>query len=125
MSYGKNYSCRRMMEEKDNFMKGSKDGQENSFRKYLYNEVTAVVALVAVTFGVVNWVNNPAKEMEKNIALIQKDIEIINTNHITHIQDILLQIKDIKEKEIIQDTEIKTVELEVRETLTLLKQHIK
>jgi hypothetical protein len=98
------------------------DNRENLFRKYLYNEITAVVALIGITFGVINWVNNPTIEIEKNVALIQRDIENINANHLMHIQDIVSDMKDLQIENNMQNEERRRIELEIRETLTLLKQ---
>lgn len=55
---------------------------------------------------VTNWVFNPINDVKTDIALIQKDIEIINTNHEAHIQDMLTEIKKIKEDEVILEKDL-------------------
>jgi hypothetical protein len=75
--------------------------EESKFKKILYNEVTACVAIVSITIGIITWVSNPYKEINKNLSLIQKDIAVIqqktltiesdiftiSNNHLKHIQD--------------------------------------
>jgi hypothetical protein len=70
--------------------------QESKFKKLFFNEVTAGVAIISLVVGFMNWVNNPVKLIETKLndmittqALIQKDINIINTNHLSHIQDLI------------------------------------
>jgi len=101
---------------------------ESKVRKVLFNEVTMVVAIIGVVVGVMNWVRNPQEEsnraivqMDKNISLIQKDINTINSNHEAHIQDILKEIEEIKKREESRDKELQ----EEHDTLILLLERIK
>lgn len=65
--------------------------QETSLiKKVLTSEVKYVVGIIFFVFGVVN----PYYNMKQDIALIQKDISIINLNHEAHIQDILQELKE-------------------------------
>ena len=68
-------------------------------RMILFSEVGIVVMIGSFLLGVVV----PFFDMKKDIALIQQSIESINNNHEAHIQDILDQIKEIKEKQLRQD----------------------
>jgi uncharacterized membrane protein len=79
------------MEEKS--CEKSSHGNEQGFKKYLYNEVTAIVAVVGVVVGVMNWVNNPMAKVQTDIALIKQSIVTIETNHLTHIQAALEEHK--------------------------------
>jgi hypothetical protein len=54
-----------------------------------------VVSVAVFTIGLVA----PVWSMRTDIKLIQKDIEIINTNHISHIQDLKQDIKSLTEKQ--------------------------
>jgi hypothetical protein len=71
-------------------------GDSSHIKKVLYNEVAFVVAIVGVAFGVINWIYSPAKQMDKDISLIQKDIAVINNNHLTHLQNYAEEIKNMR-----------------------------
>lgn len=79
---------------------------ESQVRKVLYNEVAFAVAIVGVAFGVINWVYSPAKQMDKDISLIQKDIAVINNNHITHLQGYAEEIRNMKADDDRQEEQI-------------------
>lgn len=59
--------------------------------------VSAFLAGSGILMWVLLYVFNPMSAVQKDIALIQKDIAVINLNHEQHIQDILTQLKDLKE----------------------------
>lgn len=70
------------------------DNKESNFiRQVLTTEVKYVIAIVGFVLGVVR----PYYQMQEHIALIQKDISIINSNHEAHIQDILQGLKEQKQ----------------------------
>lgn len=62
-------------------------------RSVLTNEVKFVVGIVVFVVGIVA----PYYSMRQDVALIQQSISNINTNHEAHIQDILQELKDMKE----------------------------
>lgn len=68
----------------------------------LSNEVKFVVGILIFCLGPVR----SYYKMEESMALMQKDISIINSNHEMHIQDLTQEIKDIKQAEIIQNQQI-------------------
>ena len=59
-------------------------------RAVLSTEAKFVLSIVAFVMGVVA----PYYQMRQDVALIQKDISIINTNHSAHIQDLSQDVKD-------------------------------
>jgi hypothetical protein len=69
---------------------------ENLIKKILTTEVKYAIGIVVFVFGVVT----PYYQVKEDISLIQKDISIINTNHEVHIQDMIAEIKKIKEDEV-------------------------
>ncbi len=70
--------------------------EENSIKKVLSSEVKFVVGIIIFVFGIAG----PFYGMKQDIALIQSDINNINTNHEAHIQDLTQQIKDLNTKQI-------------------------
>jgi hypothetical protein len=68
----------------------------------LTTEVKFVIAVIGFVVGVVS----PYYSMKQDVALIQKDISIINTNHEAHIQDILTEMKELKQTDIAQNDKI-------------------
>jgi hypothetical protein len=60
--------------------------EESKFKRYLYNEITAVVALISLTVGVIGWVKTPDDEMTIKTALIEQRLQTIETNHLAHMQ---------------------------------------
>lgn len=78
---------------------------ESKLGKFIRSEIGFIITLVVFIFGVVV----PYFQIRQDIALIQKDISIINSNHEQHIQDILQEISAMKKEQQVQ-----------RETLILL-----
>ena len=64
---------------------------DSAIRKVLTTEVKWIIGVIMFVFGIAS----PYFGMRQDIALIQKDIQIINLNHETHIQDIMQQQKEM------------------------------
>lgn len=99
--------------------------QESGFQKVLYNQVTFVIAIIGVAFGVITWVMNPQADSKQDIALInqsigtiQGSITKIETNHMAHMQKAEEEIARINVEQVAQGKQI--VEL-----LQMMKDHIK
>lgn len=60
-----------------------------------------------------------------DISLIQKDINTINTNHLTHLQNYAEEIKKLDEKDTKQDEQIIEMNNTMGKVLILLEQHVK
>ena len=69
---------------------------ESLITKVLKSQVGSLVSVIS--FLVLIFV--PYFGIKQDIALIQKDISIINSNHEAHIQDILAQLQELKKDEI-------------------------
>lgn len=77
---------------------------ESKMLKFLRSEVGVVVSIVVFIFGVIA----PYFTIRESIALIQKDIAIINTNHEAHIQDILKNIEEMRHSDSQMDGRLDT-----------------
>lgn len=75
---------------------------DTKLKQWLTGEVKFVIAVLGFGFGVVA----PYFNITQNIALIQKDISIINTNHEAHIQDILVVLSKLKEDEVLIEKDL-------------------
>ena len=75
---------------------------ESKFRKFLKDEVSTVIFFIGFISTII-WFTAGVKQ---DIALIQKDINIINTNHLTHIQ---ASIEENTEKNKEQDDCLKEI----------------
>lgn len=69
---------------------------DNDIRSKLTSEVKFIISIVAFVLGGVA----PYYSIKQDIALIQKDIEVINSNHMAHVQDLTQEIKDIKKEQL-------------------------
>lgn len=57
----------------------------------LSGEVKFVIAVIGFVVGVIT----PFYQTKQDVALIQKDVSIINTNHLAHMQDLSQSVSDI------------------------------
>lgn len=62
----------------------------NLIRAILSSEVKFIIGIVGFVIGVVS----PYYQMKQDVALIQKDISTINSNHLLHTQDLAQQLKE-------------------------------
>lgn len=76
--------------------------------------------IVGVTVAVIMFIVSPNYTNEKNIALIQKDIEDIKSNHMTHLQNYAEEIKNLKVEQVDQEKEIDDIKLQLNTIITLL-----
>ena len=76
----------------------------NIFEKYIKD----IVFIVGITVGVVLFIIRPMYEMRQEIALQAKDINIIQTNHLSHIQESLERLEAESMKNAILLAEIQT-----------------
>lgn len=60
-------------------------------RAILSTEAKFVIGVVGFVMGVVT----PYYQMKQDVALIQKDISTINSNHLAHVQDLSQEVKDV------------------------------
>ena len=59
-------------------------------RAILSSEVKFIIGIVGFVVGVVA----PYYQMKQDVSLIQQSISVINSNHLTHTQDLAQEIKD-------------------------------
>ncbi len=114
------------MENNGNGINWKKEDGDRRTRQTFWTEGKIVLSIfiagIGLMFTIFNIFLNPIKEVQKDIALIQQDINTIQLNHEQHIQDILSQIKDLKEKEGEQDKQIQAA---LNSLIRLETMHIK
>ncbi len=93
-------------------------------KKFLQDYRLIISAFLAGS-GLLMWIMlylfNPITTIQKDIALIQQSIDNINTNHETHIQDILQQIKEMRMNDDAQDAKLDTQQQAIIKLLTIHK----
>ena len=73
--------------------------QENRIKKVLFNEVSFDLSVDDAVFWIMTYINNTVQDMQLDIAIMQKDIEIITAVHndssrrFNNIDDRLLDIE--------------------------------
>lgn len=70
--------------------KMNKNESTNLIRQVMTTEVKWVIGIIVFVAGVIA----PYYEIRQDVALIQKDIETINVNHLKHIEDIVQTQKE-------------------------------
>jgi hypothetical protein len=73
-----------------------------NLKTVLTSEIKFIIYIITIVLGALA----PYYSIKQDIALIQKDIAIINSNHILHIQDLAQQMKE-------QQTEIKELQKQI------------
>jgi hypothetical protein len=84
----------------------SENTTSNLVRAVLSSEVKFVLGIIGFVIGVVA----PYYQMKQDVALIQKDIAIINTNHMAHVQDLSQEIKDTVKVLEVQQNQINEIQ---------------
>ena len=97
---------------------------EEKIKKVLFNEVSLVIAIIGFTLGVVGYISNPQQKLEKEIIIMQTQIEARET-----LQAQLQNIKDNDLKEVhlsqtrVEDNQ-RIIQNDLVELKTLLSQHM-
>jgi hypothetical protein len=86
---------------------------ESALRKFLKSEISTIVFFIGFVSSII-WF---CAGIQKNIALMQKDIDLIQTNHLVHVQ---ADIKEIKDGDIVRDTKIDTLGNNIIKIMTKL-----
>ena len=60
--------------------------EESKFKKYLYNQISLGIAIAGAVFWILSYINNPVNQVKLDIALIQKDIQVISNEHVKYTQ---------------------------------------
>ena len=69
--------------------------RESKIRKVLFNEITILIGIIGFVSSMIWFLAT----IKIDIALIQSDINTIQLNHEQHIQDIIVEIKTLKDKD--------------------------
>jgi len=89
----------------------------NLVKAILSSEVKFVIGIVTFVIGVVA----PYFNMKQDMALIQKDISTINSNHLAHVQDLSQEVKDVVKIIESQQNQINNLQMQQAVILEKLK----
>jgi len=103
------------MDKKNN---NSNNGNGEKFRKMLFNEVSLIVAICGVVIGILLFFTKPSTENQQSIALIEQRLDVIENNHLTHLQNGLSEIKDDCNE---MDDKINELDKKIERILTILE----
>jgi len=92
---------------------------DNKIRKVLFNEVSLFLSIIGVVVGCVLFVNRADNDMDKSIALINQKIQIIESNHLTHIQQSITDINNKNEK---IEVKVNEIDKEIGEIKVMLQE---
>ena len=76
--------------------------------------------IIGIAVVVLLFIVQPAFQNEKNIALIQKSIDTIENNHLSHLQNYAEEIKNLQEKNKEYDKSLVDIKLQLNTIITLL-----
>ena len=87
----------------------TKNNNGSKIRKILFEEVSLITGIIAVTIAVVLFISGPDAQLKQDIALIQQDINTIKINHLVHIEQAIdaNSIRSEENKEMINQINIK------------------
>lgn len=94
------------------------NGGTNKIRKVLFKEISLLVVIIGFVIGIFVFITEPDSKMKQDIALIQKSIDIIENNHLKHIQEAIEKEQKRNDK---QDEVLQKINLDVMEIITLIK----
>lgn len=99
--------------------------EERTVKKVLKENAMTLVWVTGVVFSFIMFVVIPQQETKTSIALIQKDIATINTNHLTHLQTYAEEIKALKEQEAEDEKEQTQLMTQMVGISAVLEMHVK
>jgi len=96
-------------------MEGNK--KEKNVRQYVLTEVKFIILIASILTSILV----PFYMIKTDIALIQKDIAVINTNHLSHLQNYAEEITELKKADSEQQAKYEELLKIVIQNQTLLK----
>ena len=93
------------------------EDNNNRIRKIIFNEISLFIGMAGVIIASILFITGPDADLRQDIELIKKDINIINTNDLVHIQETLNEISvDLKGN----STNINEINIKLERILTIL-----
>lgn len=99
--------------------------EERTIKKVLKENASNLIWITGIVFSFIMFVVIPQQEAKTSIALIQKDISTINTNHLTHLQNFADEIKDLKTQEAKDEEEQTKLMTQIVGMNAVLEMHVK
>lgn len=88
------------------------------FRKLLFNEFTFFMAILGVVLSAVLTVTGNDARVRQDIALIQKDISVIRSNELQHLD---MAVGETKDKLEIHESRLDSIERKLDRVIVLLE----
>ena len=91
---------------------------ETAIRKVIFNEVSLLISITGFILAGFLYLTNPVNKIEKQIISIQKDIDTISQNELSHIQG---AINDVKVQQSENVKKINEIDKKIERILTILE----
>ena|SRR3990167_102268 len=91
---------------------------ETAIRKVIFNEVSLLISITGFILAGFLYLTNPVNKIEKQIISIQKDIDTISQNELSHIQG---AINDVKVQQSENTKKINEIDKKIERILTILE----
>src|SRR3990167_2198582 len=92
--------------------------EDTAIRKVLFNEVSLFISVTGFILIGFLYLTNPVNKIEKQIISIQKDIDTISQNELSHIQS---AIADVKIQQSDNTKKINEIDKKIERILTILE----
>ena len=92
---------------------------DTAIRRVLFNEVSLFISITGFILVGFLYLTNPVNKIEKQIISIQKDIDTISKNELSHIQNSIADVK-IQQSENVK--KINEIDKKIERILTILEE---
>ena len=92
---------------------------DTAIRRVLFNEVSLFISITGFILVGFLYLTNPLNKIEKQIISIQKDIDTISKNELSHIQNSIADVK-IQQSENVK--KINEIDKKIERILTILEE---
>lgn len=99
----------------------SEKNSESRITQVLYKQISLIVGVVAFTISIFVGLTTVSQDNGLKIALIQKDVDVILNNHLSHLR---IEIDEIKEDIRGNSATLNQLTIDVEKLITLVEAHM-
>jgi cell division protein FtsB len=105
-------------------MPTNKDQNEHKIRQILFNEVSAVIALIGFCFGIYNYITTPVERLQNKIEEHTTAIQLLKQTDVNTAELMLVlqkQIDEVKTQQRADSGKLNEVDKKIERILTILE----